>query len=115
MTNATLFLIPSGDALLLIPRNFCGVIHLKGRKKACMILPALASVSRLLQAKDDDMFILIGDPSAVSDNTPGQPDDLSTDFCQVSSRSGKVVAGFTGEDKYVPEPPGMWQKLFGRT
>ena len=55
------------------------------------------------------MLILIGDPSS-SSATPGNADDLATDFCQLGSRKGKVIVGFTGEDKYVPEMS-RWQKL----
>lgn len=98
-----------GDVLLLIPRNYCGVIHLRGRKKACEVLSSLASVCRVLEAKDHRIMILVGDPKAMVE--AGQADDPSTDFCQLESRWGRVNVGFTGEDKVVPEPPGVWQKL----
>jgi len=98
-----------GRILVLIPRSFCGAIQLKSRKGAHQVLPALLSASRVLTAKDREMLILIGDPSS-SSATPGNADDLATDFCQLGSRKGKVIVGFTGEDKYVPEMS-RWQKL----
>jgi len=98
-----------GRVLVLIPRNFYGAIQLKSRKSAHKVLPALSSASRVLIAKDREMLILVGDPSA-SSASPGTADDLTTDFCQLGSRKGKVIVGFSGEDKYVPEI-GRWQKL----
>jgi len=99
-----------GRVLVLIPRSFCGAIQLKSRKGAYKVLPALSSASRVLTAKDREVLILVGDPSSVSAST-GISDDSATDFCQLASRSGKVIVGFTGEDKYVPSESGMWQKL----
>ncbi|KIM90508.1 hypothetical protein PILCRDRAFT_812256 [Piloderma croceum F 1598] len=105
-----------GHVLILIPRSFCGAIQLNSRKDGCKILPALSSVSRVLKTTDRDTLILVGDPSSVS-ASPDTADDLSTDFCQLRSRSGKVTVGFSGEDKYVPTETSVWQKVgefFGR-
>jgi len=98
-----------GCVLVLIPRNFCGAIQLKSRKGAYKVLPTLSSVSRVMAATDRDALILVGDPSSASTSS-GTTDDMATDFCQLKSSRGKVVIGFSGEDKYVPEP-GLWQKL----
>jgi hypothetical protein len=97
-----------GNILVHIPKNFCGAIQLRSRKKGCRVLPALASNSRILTIKDNEVLLLIGDPSAVT--TSGMTDDVSTDFCQLASRSGKVTVGFTGENDCVPEV-GIWKKL----
>jgi len=99
-----------GNVLVHIPRNFCGAIQLRSRKRGCIVLPALASHSRILTVKDNEMLLLIGDPSAASNATSGTVDDVSTDFCQLASRSGKVTVGFTGENDYVPEIS-IWKKL----
>ena len=69
----------------------------------------------MLKTTDRDTLILVGDPSSAS--SPETADDLSTDFCQLKSRSGKVTVGFSGEDKYVPNETSVWQKVgefFGR-
>ena len=73
-------------------------------------MPVLSSASRLLKAKDREALILIGGPSSLS-TSPDTADDLGADFCQLESRRGKVIVGFSGEDKYVPPEVGIWQKL----
>jgi hypothetical protein len=106
----------TGHVLVLIPRSFCGAIQLNSRKNGCKVLPALSSASRVLKTTDRDVLILVGDPSSVSAPTE-TADDLSTDFCQLKSRSGKVTIGFSREDKYVPTETSVWQKVgefFGR-
>jgi hypothetical protein len=72
-------------------------------------LPVLSSASRLLKAKDREALILIGGDSLST--SPDTAQDLGTDFCQLESRRGKVIVGFSGEDKYVPPEVGIWQKL----
>jgi len=106
----------TGHVLVLIPRSFYGAIQLNSRKDGCNVLPALSSASRVLKTTDRDTLILIGDPSSVS-ASPETAGDLSTDFCQLKSRSGKVTVGFSREDKYVPTETSVWQKVgefFGR-
>jgi len=99
-----------GRIFVLIPRNFCGAIQLKSRKGGYNVLPALSSASRVLTAKDREALILVGDPNSVPSSS-GITDDSTTDFCQLGSASGKVIIGFTGEDKYVPTETGLWEKL----
>ena len=100
----------TGRIFVLIPRNFCGAIQLKSRKGGYNVLPALSSASRVLTAKDREALILVGDPNSVPSSS-GITDDSTTDFCQLGSASGKVIIGFTGEDKYVPTETGLWEKL----
>ena len=69
-------------------------------------MPVLSSASRLLKAKDREALILIG-----GDSLSASANDLGTDFCQLESRRGKVIVGFSGEDKYIPPEVGIWQKL----
>jgi len=102
----------TGDVLVLIPRNFCGAIQLNSRKARHKVLPALSSASRVLKTTDRDALILIGDPSTATSASSGTADNLSTDFCQLKSRSGKVIVGFSGEDEYVPTETSVWQKLY---
>jgi hypothetical protein len=64
----------------------------------------------VLTAKDREALILVGDPNSVPSSS-GITDDSTTDFCQLGSASGKVIIGFTGEDKYVPTETGLWEKL----
>jgi hypothetical protein len=99
-----------GNIFVHIPKDFCGAIQLRSRKKGCKVLPVLASTSRILTIKDNEVLVLVGDPSSVSNVTQGMVDDVSTDFCQLASRSGRVTIGFIGETDNVPEV-NLWKKL----
>lgn len=97
--------------LLFIPRNFSGVIRLHGKKDGAKILPAIKNVAKILHSKNRETLLLIGDPGTMSENTTGQADDVSTDYCQITSERGNVVLGFTGEDEWEPEVGGFWKKI----
>lgn len=47
--------------------------------------------------------MLLGEPS---------PKREDTDYLQMESLHGKVIVGFSGEDKYQPNEATFWQKLF---
>jgi len=100
----------NGNIFVHVPRDFCGAIQLRSRKKGCKVLPELAGTSRILTIKDNEVLVLIGEPSSVSNATQGTADDVSTDFCQLASRSGRVTVGFIGEINNVPEV-NLWKKL----
>ena len=100
-----------GNVLLFIPRNFSGVIRLHGKRDKIKILPAVEAVVKFLHSKNRETLLLIGDPGAMSGSTSGQADDVSTDFCQITSKDGNVVLGFTGEDKWEPEVGDFWKKI----
>ena len=100
-----------GNVLLFIPRNFSGVVRLHGKGDATKILPAVKAVAKFLHSKNGETLLLIGDPGAMSGSTSGQADDVSTDFCQIKSRRGNVVLGFTGEDEWEPEVGGFWKMI----
>ena len=93
-----------GHVLVFIPRNFCGCIQIRSRKKGYQVLPALSAFSRALTSTDKETLVLIGDPSSNQDDS---------DYLQMESRHGKVIVGFSGEDQYKPNEATFWQKFFG--
>ncbi|KZP25575.1 hypothetical protein FIBSPDRAFT_783140 [Athelia psychrophila] len=95
-----------GHILVLIPRNFRGAIHIRGRKNGHQILPALSMASRVLKSTHQENLILVGEPSP---STSGD----GTDFLELRSRHGKITVGYTGDDAYQPDDTSFWQKFFG--
>ncbi|KAF7982591.1 hypothetical protein HWV62_27607 [Athelia sp. TMB] len=95
-----------GDILVLIPRTFCGAIHVRGRKNSHQILPALSSASRLLKSTHKENLLLVGEPSATANGE-------GTDFLQLRSCRGKIIVGYSGEDQYQPNEVSFWQKFLG--
>lgn len=102
----TNFMDYTGHILVLIPRNFRGAIHIRGRKNGHQILPALSMASRVLKSTHQENLILVGEPSP---STSGD----GTDFLELRSRHGKITVGYTGDDAYQPDDTSFWQKIFG--
>lgn len=101
---------------MAIPRNFSGVVQIQCRHGRSRILPDLAGNSRVLFTKKDEIWLLVGHPTAYSGNSgsdaiPSAAEDLSTDFCQLRSKYGKVTIGFNEEDPYLPPSPNVWEKI----
>ncbi|KAF8845079.1 hypothetical protein BDN67DRAFT_961996 [Paxillus ammoniavirescens] len=89
-----------GIIVVLLPRTLCGDV-----------LPALASSMRSMEGKSGKITLQIGD--SVRARVP-EPCASEVDHCQLSTLSGKVVLGFSGEDA-MPElvkERNMWQVQF---
>ncbi|KAL0953823.1 hypothetical protein HGRIS_005003 [Hohenbuehelia grisea] len=93
-----------GNISLLIPRSFCGVLQLRTRKGSIEFLNALAPLVRVLKDTEEETLVLIGNSKTIGDST-------GADFCQLTSRFGKLAVGLKGEDKVAPPEPTFWEKL----
>lgn len=95
-----------GQILVLIPRSFCGAIHIRGRKNGHHILPALSITSRLIKSTccNRDNLFHVGEPSQSGEGT---------DFLELRSCQGKIIVGYSGEDSYEPNDTDCWQKGCG--
>jgi hypothetical protein len=88
-----------GSVTLLVPRSFCGLVQLTSRHGAVELLPALAASCRVINTKNKEITVLLGDgpmPNVGSDNI--------TDTARISSRHGSVRLGFSGEDHFTERP-----------
>jgi len=65
------------------------------------ILPVLAASGRVINTKNRETTILLGDGPM-----PAMGSDDITDTARLSSRHGRVRLGFSGED-YFTEPPSL--------
>lgn len=93
--------------MLFIPRTFSGVLQLNTSKGSIQLLPAFSASTKILKETDHEALVLIENQNLAA---PGGP--RVADFCQLNSRSGKLIIGLDGEDNYVPEV-GLWKKLEG--
>lgn len=91
-----------GDVVVWLPETFSGVIHLNTKAGNLRVLPGLEKVVKVLKSTNKEAMMLMGSPTA--------SDEAQTDLCQLSSRSGKLIVGLSGQDKH-PEQPGFWKKL----
>jgi hypothetical protein len=88
-----------GNVTLLVPRNFCGLVQLSSRHGSVEVLPALAASGRVVNNRDRETTVLIGDGPV-----PQVGSDSITDTARLYSRHGRIRLGFSGED-YFTEPP----------
>jgi len=103
-----------GDILLFLPKTFCGVVQLSTRKGGLQLLPALAAIMRVVKETDNEALLLLGNQTMSKSNSG---DNQALDFCQLNSRTGKLIVGLSGQDRYEPKV-GFWKKLgsmFGET
>jgi len=84
-----------GNISLLIPRNYSGIVELRGRRGDIELLPALAAYARVQRASDSETVVLIGNGAP----TPGLPN--VGDLARLYSRSGRLRLGFSGEDSFT--------------
>jgi len=92
-----------GNIVLLVPKSFHGAIHLRTTRRGSLnFLPAFASVMKFLKSDDNEALVLVGDTTLGNFAEP--------DYCELTSRLGKVTVGVSGEDHYVAEV-GVWKKL----
>ncbi|KAH7913841.1 hypothetical protein BJ138DRAFT_538137 [Hygrophoropsis aurantiaca] len=102
-----------GKIMVLLPRNFCGDIQISNRKRGGYdILPGLASRIRNMKGQSRKTILHVGNGNGPSVNDLV---DAVTDHCQITSRSGKIIVGLSGED-VIPNRQGddnLWKKLGG--
>jgi hypothetical protein len=90
---------------VFLPITFSGVIHLTTRKGSLHILSGLAAAMKVIKRSDKEALMSMGD-NAISSETK------HVDFCQLTSRSGKVILGLTGRDSHAEVKSGFWATLF---
>ncbi|KAJ7180701.1 hypothetical protein C8R46DRAFT_1070300 [Mycena filopes] len=95
----------SGTVVIFIPRTFAGAIQLRTRSADLEYLPAITRQIQVVKATGRESLVLFG-----KQNTPAS--QLPSDFCNITTHSGKIVVGLRGEDTYVEEL-GLWQRLGG--
>jgi hypothetical protein len=91
--------------VLSLPHTFSGVLQLSTRKGSLHFLPGLAAVMKVIKKSDKEALVSIGDHT-----TAGTTEHL--DFCQLDSRSGKVIVGLSGKDRHTELKTGFWAALF---
>jgi hypothetical protein len=96
---------PSGDIVLSLPDTFSGVIQLSTRKGSLHFLPGLAAEMKVIKRSDKEALVSIGD-HALSGGTE------HVDFCQLTSRSGKLIVGLSSRDRDAEVKSGFWAMLF---
>lgn len=107
VTNSSLFFL-SGNIVLFLPDTFTGIVHLMTRKGEMAILPALASIMKVVKTSEREVIFMIAPK-----NFPNGADNCAeTTLCQLNTRKGNVVVGLSGRDQYLPQP-GFWKKLGG--
>ena len=57
-------------------------------------LPALAQAMQTFKMTPNEALVYVG----------AKNDEEHGDYCQISTRSGKIVVGISGRDKYTSEP-----------
>lgn len=92
--------------MVWLPETFSGVIQASTGKGELVVLPGLARMVRVLKSTNKEVMLLMGSQQW----SGGGEDSAMTDLCQLSSRSGKVIIGLSGQDK-LPEQSGFWKKL----
>jgi hypothetical protein len=96
---------PSGDIILFLPSTFSGVIHLTTRKGSLHLLSGLAAAMKVIKKTDKEALVSMGDNAVYGDTK-------HVDFCQLTSRSGKLIVGLTGQDSHAQVKSGFWATLF---
>ncbi|KAA1469039.1 hypothetical protein DENSPDRAFT_834570 [Dentipellis sp. KUC8613] len=101
-----------GDTVILLPRDYIGVIELRSRRGNVDVLPSLAKCSRILKLSSNGAMVIIGDnPSLSKVQDVAAAAMYNGDYGMFASRRGRVKIGFSGEDTTLPPEPGFWQRL----
>jgi len=93
----------SGTVVIFIPRTYGGAIQLHTKSGSLEFLPAISEHINVVKASDTESLVLFGKQVPPSSQLP-------SDFCDVRTRSGKIIVGLRGEDRYVEEL-GLWQRI----
>ncbi|KAG6908791.1 hypothetical protein DXG01_003320 [Tephrocybe rancida] len=92
-----------GNILVFVPKDFAGAIQISSHKGRIEFLEAFASEMRVMKQSQNDALVMLGGQS-------GEIRDMN--FCELKSRSGKIIVGLGDIDTYDVKS-GFWQKLFG--
>ena len=95
---------PTGNVTLLVPRSFSGLVQLYSCHGVVEVLPALAASGRVINTKNKETTVLLGDGPM-----PEMGADSITDAARIRSRHGRVRLGYSGED-YFTEPPKLMEQ-----
>ncbi|KAF8216538.1 hypothetical protein K438DRAFT_1797398 [Mycena galopus ATCC 62051] len=93
----------SGKVVVFIPRTYGGAIQLYTKHGNLEFLPAISQHINVVQSGDTESLVLFGKQVPPSSQLP-------SDFCQIRTRSGKIIVGLKDEDKVVEEL-GLWQRI----
>ncbi|KAK6992177.1 hypothetical protein R3P38DRAFT_3087320 [Favolaschia claudopus] len=93
----------SGTVAVFIPKTYGGAIQLYTKSGTFEFLPALSQHLNVVKARDTESLVLFGKQVPPSSQLP-------SDFCQIRTRSGKIIVGLSGEDTYVEEI-GLWKRI----
>ncbi|KAH9479425.1 hypothetical protein JR316_0008015 [Psilocybe cubensis] len=97
-----------GNVVLYIPEGYSGVLHLKTKKGGIELLPALATHIKTVKFTARETIFMIG----TQNNLYELDNSREASFCQVESRTGHIVVGLSGRDRYQA-PVGFWKRLGG--
>jgi len=95
-----------GNIVFFLPETFTGIVHLMTRKGEMAVLPALASIMKVVKTSDKEVIFMIAPKDG-----PNEADNSGeTTLCQLNTRKGSIVVGLSGRDHYVPQTS-FWKKL----
>ncbi|PPQ69772.1 hypothetical protein CVT25_009756 [Psilocybe cyanescens] len=97
-----------GNVALFIPEGYSGVVHLRTKKGEIEILPALATYIKIVKSSNRETIFMIG----TQNNLYELDNSREASFCQVDTRTGRIVIGLSGRDHYQA-PIGFWKRLGG--
>ncbi|PFH51824.1 hypothetical protein AMATHDRAFT_58339 [Amanita thiersii Skay4041] len=90
-----------GKIVLLIPTSFCGVLQMNTRSGSTTIMPGLARIMQTLKMTAKMKVVQVG---------RGEGNTRGGDYCEISTRSGEIIVGIVGQDKYTARA-GLWQTV----
>jgi len=93
-----------GNIVVFLPETFTGVVHLLTRKGEMVVLPALASIMKVVKTSTKEVIFMIP-PKNAADSSGSE-----TTLCQLNTRKGTIVVGLAGHDQYESQPS-FWKKL----
>lgn len=85
-----------GNLVIFIPPNFDGALTIRSRRGNLNFLPAFARSARTVSGSDKESFVLFGEGNY-------SPADLASEYidsCFLSTRSGKITIGVSGQDHF---------------
>ncbi|KAJ7334178.1 hypothetical protein DFH08DRAFT_880422 [Mycena albidolilacea] len=93
----------SGNVVIFLPRTYGGAIDLRTKHGSIEFLPAISEHINVVKAGATESLVLFGKQVPPSSQLP-------SDFCQIRTRSGRIIVGLKGEDTYVEEL-NFWQRI----
>jgi len=85
----------------MVPPTFSGIVRMQTHKGSLEILPALAHRIKIAKRTEHEIIFMRN----------GDDDDCpEANYCDLTSRTGKVIVGLRDQDRYVPVV-GFWKKF----